>query len=559
MPPRKSSQLAQNEGRIALAIQAYQRGQFSSLTAATTAYDVPHSTVYDRIRGRVARSNTRPKSCKLTQNEEASLEQWIISMDERGLPLRIDTVRQMANLLLQKRVENQVTGQVTDSPDLTDLQVGKNWVRNFVQRHNTLQSRFTRKYDYQRAKCEDPTIIRNWFRLIQNVRAKYGITDEDIYNFDETGFQMGVISTARVICGSEKAKPICVQPGNREWVTIIECIRTDRWSLPAMVIFKGKQHPTTWYSSQLPPDWAIGVSENGWTTDILGLTWLTDIFEKHTKDRIVGKYRLLIFDGHGSHSTPEFDLFCTEHSIITLCIPPHSSHLLQPLDVGCFAAVKRSYGRQIELRMRAGLNHIDKPDFLQAYYETQKETLILGHIQSGFAGTGLIPYDPDRVLKKLHVTLRTPTPPLIQSSSPWAPETPHNLRELDRQAKTIKGYIRRRTQSPPSPTDLALNQLVKGCQMAMHSAILLTEENRRLRSENERQKKKRAKRKAYVATGGVLTVQEGLNRSQLVNIKLTDEVTDQPTELRIRAPNKCSMCKSLKHTARTCPTRYNSN
>jgi len=210
MPPRKSSQLAQNEGRIALAIQAYQRGQFSSLTAATTAYDVPHSTVYDRIRGRVARSNTRPKSCKLTQNEEASLEQWIISMDERGLPLRIDTVRQMANLLLQKRVENQVTGQVTDSPDLTDLQVGKNWVRNFVQRHNTLQSRFTRKYDYQRAKCEDPTIIRNWFRLVQNVRAKYGITDEDIYNFDETGFQMGVISTARVICGSEKAKPICV-------------------------------------------------------------------------------------------------------------------------------------------------------------------------------------------------------------------------------------------------------------------------------------------------------------------------------------------------------------
>ena len=82
--------------------------------------------------------------------------------------------------------------------------------------------------------------------------------------------------------------------------------------------------------------------------------------------------------------------------------------------------------------MRAGLNHIDKPDFLQAYYETRKETLIPGHIQSGFAGTGLIPYDPDRVLEKLHVTLRTPTPPLIQSSSPWAPETPHNLRELDR-------------------------------------------------------------------------------------------------------------------------------
>jgi hypothetical protein len=242
-------------------------------------------------------------------------------------------------------------------------------------------------------------------------------------------------------------------------------------------------------------------------------------------------------------------------------MPPHSSHLLQPLDVGCFAAVKRVYGRQIENRIRAGLNHIDKPDFLQAYYETRKETLITSHIQSGFVATGLVPYDPDRVLTKLHVTLRTPTPPVDnpQILSPWNPETPHNIRELERQTKTIKEYIRRRTQSPPSPTDIALNQLVKGCQMAMHSAVLLSEENLHLRSENERQKKKRVKRKSYVATGGVLTVQEGVNRSQLVDVGLTEEVADQPTEQRIRAPNKCSMCKSLEHTARTCPIRVNCN
>jgi hypothetical protein len=254
-------------------------------------------------------------------------------------------------------------------------------------------------------------------------------------------------------------------------------------------------------------------------------------------------------------------LFCTEHSIITLCMPPHSSHLLQPLDVGCFAAVKRSYGRQIENRMRVGLNHIDKPDFLQAYYETRKEALIMSHIQSGFSATGLVPYNPDRVLEKLHVTLRTPTPPVIppQTSSPWIPETPHNIRGLERQTKTIKEYIRRRIQSLPSPTDIALDQLVKGCQMAMHSAILLTEENRYLRSENERQKKKKVKRKSYIATGGVLTIQEGVDRSQLIDVRLTEEVTDQPTEPRIRAPNKCSMCKSLEHTARKCPTMVKSN
>jgi hypothetical protein len=40
----------------------------------------------------------------------------------------------------------------------------------------------------------------------------------------------------------------------------------------------------------------------------------------------------------------------------------------------------------------------------------------------------------------------------------------------------------------------------------MHNAVLLIEENRQLWAENERQKKKRAKRRSYIATGGVLTV-----------------------------------------------------
>jgi hypothetical protein len=48
--------------------------------------------------------------------------------------------------------------------------------------------------------------------------------DENIYNFDETGFQMGLISTAKVITTADRAKPVSIQPGNREWVTVIDCI-----------------------------------------------------------------------------------------------------------------------------------------------------------------------------------------------------------------------------------------------------------------------------------------------------------------------------------------------
>ena len=230
----------------------------------------------------------------------------------------------MANLLPQKR------GTTRHTSNASIPTIGKNWVHNFVQRHDTLKSRFNRKHDYQRAKCEDPTIIRDWFRLVHNTIAKYGITDNDIYNFDETGFQMGVITTARVITGSERrvGRPITLQPGNREWVTVIECIYAQGWRIPPMVILQGKVYQSAWYSEQLPLDWTIGVSDNRWTNDSLGLSWLTEVFEKHIKDRTIGKYRLLILDGHGSYNTPEFDLFCSEHLIVILCMPLYSSYIL---------------------------------------------------------------------------------------------------------------------------------------------------------------------------------------------------------------------------------------
>ena len=106
----------------------------------------------------------------------------------------------MANRLLATR----------DAP-----RVRTRWASNFVNRRLELRMRFQRKYDYQRAKCEDLVIIRGWFKLVYNTIAKYGIQDADIYNFDETGFMMGVISTTMVVTsldGRVKAKK--VQPSN---------------------------------------------------------------------------------------------------------------------------------------------------------------------------------------------------------------------------------------------------------------------------------------------------------------------------------------------------------
>jgi hypothetical protein len=217
-------------------------------------------------------------------------------------------------------------------------------VSRFIQGQPELQIKWTRRLNSQRASSEDPIAITAWFKLVEETRQTYGVLDQDIYNFDETGFAMGVAATSKVVTSSDRVgRAVAVQPGNREWVTVIECVNASGWSLPPFVILAGKVHQSSWYRD-LPLDWTVGVSENGWTTDELGFEWIKH-FNQHTAARTAGVYRLLIVDGHSSHATPEFDQYCANNKIITLCMPPHTSHLLQPLDVSYYSPLKRAYGR----------------------------------------------------------------------------------------------------------------------------------------------------------------------------------------------------------------------
>jgi hypothetical protein len=104
----------------------------------------------------------------------------------------------------------------------------------------------------------------------------YGIPTADIYNFDETGYAMGLTATAKVVTRADlHRKRQGIQPGNREWVTSIECVSSTGWALPPFIIFKGKVHIEGRYEDlNIPPDWRFEVSNNGWTTDQIGLRWL---------------------------------------------------------------------------------------------------------------------------------------------------------------------------------------------------------------------------------------------------------------------------------------------
>ena len=148
---------------------------------------------------------------------------------------------------------------------------------------------------------------------------------------------------------------------------------------------------------------------------------------------------------------------------------------------------------------------------------------------------------------------QTPTPPPPPAFEP-APvmETPHNILQLKTQARLLH-HLLRRSRSPPSPTERALAQLLKGCEMAMHSAILLASENERLAAENGRQKRKRAQKRSYVARGGIYTAAEALNLANNQQRELAEAIQAEGSQQRQRAPLRCSWCSSLEHKITRCP------
>ena len=76
-------------------------------------------------------------------------------MDTRGAAPRPATVGEMANILLAARGRHPP--------------VGKNWPSTFINRRDELRTRFSVRYDYQRALNEDPKALRAWFATVQSV------------------------------------------------------------------------------------------------------------------------------------------------------------------------------------------------------------------------------------------------------------------------------------------------------------------------------------------------------------------------------------------------------
>jgi len=145
-------------------------------------------------------------------------------------------------------------------------------------------------------------------------------------------------------------------------------------------------------------------------------------------------------------------------------MPAHSSHLLQPLDIGYFAPLKKAYSRQIENLVQSRITHISKEAFIPAFVEAFKTTMTKANIQGGFRGAGLVPYDPEVVISQLDIKLFIPIPENSRptNSYSWVSKTPQTTKDASLQTTLIRKRIVRHQSNSPIPILDALDLFAKG-------------------------------------------------------------------------------------------------
>jgi hypothetical protein len=243
---------------------------------------------------------------------------------------------------------------------------------------------------------------------------------------DEKDFMIEVIGKSKRIFSKmsweSKEAWAPIQDGSWKWITVLATVCADGEALPPGLIYQAKRGnvQSTWVDSIKAGKYNVFVtsSPSGWTNNNIGLAWLEQVFDRHTKKKARSSYRLLILDGHGSHVTMDFIKYCNKNRILLAAFSPHSIHSLQPLDVVCFVPLAGSYTKKLitNTQYSQGLLPLEKGDFFllfwHAWTSTFTEKLILKSVES----TGIWPMEKDVILKRF--CSRTPDEADQPKSSP---------------------------------------------------------------------------------------------------------------------------------------------
>ena len=412
------------ESRIQEALRYLSENPRTKITVLGKQFNVPYQRLLARLHGRKSISEVTQRTTRLNEFQEAAVLNYVERLTSAFIPPRKDVVVAYANSLLNDTAE----------PGVPIQPLGPQWLARFLRRHPDLTATKMKTMEKKRQQAADVEYIRDWFAKYEKVRRDYQIQSNDIWNMDESGFQIGqgrsqVVIIPRTSHIRYASKPRLGVPENRESVTVIEAISSTGNYIAPWLLMCGKNHVATTYGcgTMLPPndagvngieapaDWSndfhVYMTKSGFTNDEIAIEWLQHFNEQTSKCQ-QGAYRLLLVDQHGSHCTQEFIDYCNSNNIVLFGFVPHSTHFIQPCDVGIFGPYKHYFAKAVNEAACLGYTSLAKYEFIHMLATARRQAMKPSNITSAFKRAGLEPID-------IQVTIN-----VALSSLPPAPITP---------------------------------------------------------------------------------------------------------------------------------------
>ncbi|KAI4732336.1 hypothetical protein E4T50_17082 [Aureobasidium sp. EXF-12298] len=202
-----STDMAQREQQIQLALGDLRTGGLTSIRAAGAAYRIPESTLRARLNGTTNRRTAHQHRKRLSVLQEKFLIDWILEQETQGfLPSHART-REMATQIIRMNGDTQP--------------LGKRFVSKLIRDNPRIASVVGRPIEQARINGTDPEVIQEFYTLYERIIRDFNIQPCNMWNMDEHGIALWVYANSYVLGSSEKKRSYVKSPESREWVSIV--------------------------------------------------------------------------------------------------------------------------------------------------------------------------------------------------------------------------------------------------------------------------------------------------------------------------------------------------
>lgn len=317
-------------------------------------------------------------------SQEEELEMRLLRLAERGFPLTSRDIRRAAFSLAERL-------QVPHHFRKDRAEAGVDWFTSFMKRHPSLARRQAEGLLRARASSLMQERAQEFYNILEQVLSEYGLVSQPhkVYNMDETGCPLNNKPGKVITRKGEKAVYARTNNERGKNVTVAACCNAISCFVPPFIIYKGKRMKDT-YKDNLPAGTEAVTSDTGYMKEDVFLLWL-----KHFVKFKPGGVVLLILDGHASHvKSFAVTQYCIENNIEMLCLPSHTTHVLQPLDKSFFKPFKTFYNQSVNQFVYAHPGTVlSKCNFGKFFGPAWTKAATVQNATAGFQSCGIVPFN----------------------------------------------------------------------------------------------------------------------------------------------------------------------